>query len=140
MLRKGKGKVIPLQAQKVGRGLALLFHDRGTKRGRVVSSMPRPHFTPGKDLIPILHEAGWAPGPVWTGGNSRPHLDSIPDRPSSSQSLYRLSYRAHQCYVLPKNKMLDKHRDYSLSTVSMNIPRIYPPILLAVLFNVLTSS
>jgi len=35
----------------------------------VVSSTPRPLFTPGKDPIPIVQEAGWAPGPVWTGGN-----------------------------------------------------------------------
>jgi len=27
--------------------------------------MPRPHFTPGKDPVPIVQEAGWAPGPVW---------------------------------------------------------------------------
>ena len=47
----------------------------------------------GKDLVPILQEAGWAPGPDWTGGKSRPHRDSIPDRPAPSQSLYRLSYR-----------------------------------------------
>jgi hypothetical protein len=25
---------------------------------------------PGKDLVPIVQEAGWAPGPVWTGGKS----------------------------------------------------------------------
>jgi len=48
----------------------------------VVSSTPRPHFTPRKDPVPILQEAGWAPGPVWTGGKSRPHRDSIPDRPA----------------------------------------------------------
>ena len=48
---------------------------------------------PGKDLVPISQEGGWAPGPVWKGGESRPHRDSIPDRPA--QSLYRLSYRAH---------------------------------------------
>ena len=46
----------------------------------MVSSKPRPHFTPGKDPVPILQEAGWAPGLVWTGGKSRPHQDSIPDR------------------------------------------------------------
>ena len=46
----------------------------------MVSSTPRPHFTPGKDPVPILQEAGWAPRPVWTGGKSRPHWDSIPDR------------------------------------------------------------
>jgi len=85
----------PGVAQRVGRVIAVLFHNRGTRRGWVVSSTPRPHFTPGKDPAPILQEAGWAPGPVWTGGKSRPHRDSIPNRPARSQSLYRLSYRAH---------------------------------------------
>jgi len=59
--------------------------------------MPQPHFTPGKDPVPILQEAGWAPGPVWMGGKSRPHSDSILDRPARSQSLYRLTYLAHKC-------------------------------------------
>ena len=84
----------PGVAQRAGRGIALLFHDRGTRRGGVVSSTPRPHFTPGKDPVPIVQEAGWAPVPVWTDGKSRPHWDSIPDRLARSQSLYRLSYRA----------------------------------------------
>ena len=61
----------------------------------MVSSTPQPHFTPGKDPVPILQDAGWAPGPIWTGGKSRRHRDSIPDRPARSQSLYRLSYPAH---------------------------------------------
>jgi len=51
---------------------------------------------PGKDPVPILQEAGWTPGPVWTGRKSRPHRDLIPDCPARSQSLYRLSYPAHQ--------------------------------------------
>jgi len=83
----------PGVAQRVGRGIALLFHDRDTRRGWVVSSTPRPHFTPGKDPVPIVQEAGWATGPVWTGGKSRPQRDSIPNRPVRSQSLYRLNYR-----------------------------------------------
>jgi len=58
----------------------------------VVSSTPRPHFTPEKDPVPIVQEAGWATRPVWTGGKSRPHRDSISDRPARSQSLYQLSY------------------------------------------------
>ena len=61
----------------------------------MVSSTPQPHFTPEKDTVPILQEARWAPGPVWAGGKSRPHRDSIPDRPARSQSLYQLSYPAH---------------------------------------------
>ena len=74
----------PSVAQRVGRGIALLFHDRGTRRGWVVSSTPQPHFTPGKDPVPIAQEAGWAPGLVWTGGKSSPHRDSIPDHPAHS--------------------------------------------------------
>ena len=85
----------PGVTQSVGRDIALLFNDRGTRRGWVISSTPRPHLTPGKDLVTILQEAGWAPGPVWTGGKFRPHRHSIPNRPARSQSLYRLSYPTH---------------------------------------------
>ena len=53
------------------------------------------NLPPGKDPVPILQEAGWATGPVWAGGKSRPHCDSIPDCPARSQSLYRLCYPAH---------------------------------------------
>jgi len=56
------------------------------------------HFTPEKDPVPILHEAGCAPGPAWTGGISCSHRDSIPDRAARSQSLYRLSYPPHEWY------------------------------------------
>jgi len=52
----------PGVAQRVGRGIALIFHDRGTRRGWVVSSMPWLHFTPGKDPVPILQKAGWVQG------------------------------------------------------------------------------
>ena len=83
----------PSVAQRVGRGIVLVFHDRGTRRGWVVSSTPRPHFTLGKDPVPILQEAGWAPGPLRTGGKSRPQRDSIPDLSARSKLLYRLSYR-----------------------------------------------
>ena len=61
----------------------------------MVSSTLWPHFTPGKDLVSILQEVGWAPGPVLIVGKSPPHRDSIPDRRARSQSLYRLSYPAH---------------------------------------------
>jgi hypothetical protein len=41
--------------------------------------MPRPLSTPRKDPVPIVQEAGWAPGLVWTGSeNLAPHRDSIP--------------------------------------------------------------
>ena len=57
-------------------------------------STPRPgRFTPGKDPVPIVLEAGWAPWPAWTGVEN---LTSTgfrpPDRPARSESLYRLGY------------------------------------------------
>jgi hypothetical protein len=57
-------------------------------------SKPRPsHFTAGKDPVPILKEAGWAPRPVWTGvENLAPTGIRSPDHPARSES-YRLSYR-----------------------------------------------
>ena len=35
------------------------------------------------DLVPIVQEVGWEPGPVWTGAeNLAPHRDSIAGPPS----------------------------------------------------------
>jgi len=48
----------------------------------VVSST---YFTPGKDPVPIEQGAGWAPGPVWKGGKSRPTGIRYPDHPARSQ-------------------------------------------------------
>ena len=59
--------------------------------------MPWPHLTPGKDPVPIVQEAGWASGPVWTGAeNLAPAGSRSPDRPAHRQSLYRLRYPARQ--------------------------------------------
>jgi hypothetical protein len=58
-------------------------------RGEGASVMLRPLFTPGKDLVPIVQEAEWAPGLVWTGAeNLAPNGIRSPDRPAHSQSLY----------------------------------------------------
>jgi len=117
-LKVKRSRYRPGVAQRVGRGIALLFHDRGT------NSTPRPHFTPGKDPVPILQETGWAPGPAWTVGKSRPHRDSIPDRPAHSQSLYRLSYRAHtvQLSHRKEKKMLKRRTNYTPPSCMMANP------------------
>ena len=57
-------------AHRGSRGIALLFHNLGARRGWGVSVTPWPLFTPGKDSVPIVQEAGWAPGPVWTGAEN----------------------------------------------------------------------
>jgi len=84
----------PGVAQTVGRGIALLFLDRGNRRVNGQQHAPAalyPQERPGTHFT-----GGWVgPGPFWTGRKSRPHRDSIPDLPAGSQSLYRLNYPAH---------------------------------------------
>jgi predicted CoA-binding protein len=86
----------------------------------VVSGTPWPYFTHGKDPVPIVQEAGWAPGPVWMGGKSCPTGIRSPDRPAHSQSLYRLSYRAHSvCIVGP---LITEHvTNVSISKAERNV-------------------
>ena len=62
------------------------------EEGEGLASRPGRTLPPGRDPVPILQEAGWAPGPILTGGKSPLHRDSIPDRLARSQSLYQLSY------------------------------------------------
>ena len=66
-------------AQRVGTVIALLFYDRGTRRGWVFSSTPQPHSTPGKDPVLFLYRrlgglqgrSGRAENLVTTGIRSR---------------------------------------------------------------------
>jgi hypothetical protein len=51
---------------------------------------------PNPQRYATVQEAGWAPGPVWTGAKNVADTGiRSPDRPARRQSLYRLSYRAH---------------------------------------------
>ena len=75
----------------------------------MVNATPRPFFTPWKDPVPIVQEAGWAPGPVGTCAvNLAPHRDSIPG-PSSP---YRVDIPTtlsgpHVCEKAYQNKVTD---------------------------------
>jgi len=83
-------------AHRGNRVILLLFLDNGIRSGWGVSVTPRPLFTSGKGPVPILQEAGWAPGPVWTGADNLAAAGiRSPDRPARSHSLYRLRYPAH---------------------------------------------
>ena len=65
------------------------------ERGERSSVTPRPLFTPGKDPVPNVQGAEWAPEPVWTGAeNLAPTGIRTPDSPARSQSLNRLRYLA----------------------------------------------
>ena len=63
-----------------------------------------------------MQEAGWTPGPVWTGAENLAYTGiRSPDRPARSQSLYRLSYRG------PHSRIRVSHNLYS----SVNTVRIF---------------
>jgi hypothetical protein len=57
-------------ARTMSRGIALLFLNHGTRREWGASHTLRPLFAPGKDPVPVVQEAGWAPGAVWTGAEN----------------------------------------------------------------------
>ena len=60
---------------------------------RVGGQRLTPAALPPKNPVPIIQEAGWAPGPVWRGAeNLAPTGIRFPDRPARSESLYRLCY------------------------------------------------
>ena len=83
---KGKGKVQPRTGRESPEG-----EQRYSSTLSLTSVLERcgwstqrsGRFTPGKDPVPILQDAGWAPEPVWTGAeNLAHHRNSIPG-PSS---------------------------------------------------------
>ena len=86
----------PGLVQRLDTGLALLFHDRGTRRSEWSAARP------GRTLFrerPGTHFTGGCVGPrAGLDGqkNLVPHRGSIPVCPARSQSLYRLSYQAYR--------------------------------------------
>jgi hypothetical protein len=53
---------------------------------------PGPHFTPGKEPVPIVLEAGWAFDPVWRDAGSLVPSSRSQDRPVRSESLWEDKY------------------------------------------------
>jgi hypothetical protein len=54
------------------RGIALLCFQTSVLEECDRSASRPGRFIPGKDPVPILQEAGLAPGPVWTGADNLP--------------------------------------------------------------------
>jgi len=81
-------------AQRVGRGIALLFHDRGTRRG-VSGQQHAPAALYPRERPGTHSTGGWVGPRAGLDGrkiSSPPGFDPGPSTPS--QSLYRLSYPA----------------------------------------------
>jgi hypothetical protein len=101
--KKGKGHPTTGHQGPRGRVDIQLYSFSTSALGERWSALRSDRFTLGKDPVPTVQEAGWAPGPVWTCAKKlAPTGIRSPDRPARSQSLYRLSYPAHliKLYVL----------------------------------------
>jgi hypothetical protein len=67
--------------------------------GWVFNTTPRPPYPQERDLVPVVLDAGWAPGLAptgiigWTLGPGKLAVNGIPAR---SKLLYRLSYPSPQ--------------------------------------------
>jgi len=72
----------------------------------MVNATPHPLYPRERDPLPILYEVGWAPGTVRTGAeNLAPTGIRSPDRPASSDLLYRLLCPSSKSHVISR-KML----------------------------------
>ena len=61
------------------------------------ASRPGRSLPPGRDPVPIVEKALWAPGPVWTGAEDLASTGiQSPDPPVRNQSLNRLRYPTHK--------------------------------------------
>jgi len=73
-------------------GIVLLTFNVGAVWAWIVNATPWPLYTRETGRVPIVQEAGWAPGPVWTGVRKRKFLAHAlvrtPNRPARSESLY----------------------------------------------------
>jgi len=91
----------PGVAQRLGRGIALLFHDRGTRSG-VSGQQHAPAALYPRERPCTRFTGGWVGPRVGLDRrkiSSPPEFDPGPSSPVA-QSLYRLSYRAHISYEL----------------------------------------
>ena len=71
--KKGKGKVHPRTGHEGPEGGQMYSSTLPSTSALVGGGWltPRPgRFTAGKDPVPIVQEAGWAPGAVWTGAEN----------------------------------------------------------------------
>jgi len=99
------GSVQAARPKGGSRGIAVLFLDRGTRRGEGSASRPGRSLLQGKIRYPLYRRLG---GPQARSGQVRkiwpPTGIRSPDRSSRSQSLYRLSYSARTLKTYQESK------------------------------------
>ena len=85
----------PVVAQRVGRSIALLFHERGTRRGEWSAARPGRTLPPVKTRYPLYRRLCGPQGRSGRAENLAPPGFNTRTVHPLAQSLYRLSYPAH---------------------------------------------
>jgi hypothetical protein len=118
-------------AHRVSRGIAILFHDHGTRKGWGFSVTPWPLFTPGNDPVTVIQEAGWAPGPVWTRAENLAHTGFDPRtvQPVASHYTDWATRRSHSVVSINGSEKFLRFPQYCSSYLTP------PPCLLSSLFD-----
>jgi len=88
-------------AQRVGRGIALLFHDRTQEGDEWSAACPGHTLPPGKTRYPFYRRLGGPRG--WSGQAENLVPTGIRSQTIQpiAQSLYQLNYPAHNKILLP---------------------------------------
>ena len=68
--------------------------------GEWSAARPGRTLTPGKDPVPMLHEAGWDPGPGWTGAEN-----PIPTGIRSQTEYFQYNTLNSPNYLIVPNKL-----------------------------------
>ena len=112
-------------AHRGSRGIALPFHDHGTRRGEGSASRPGRPLPPGKNRYPLCRRLG---EPQGRSGQVRkispPTGIRFPARPARSQSLYPLSYPAHPTCNRVGKKTLESSKWFIVTYASELTGRI----------------
>ena len=83
-------------------------------------------FTPRKDPVPIVQEAGWATESAWRGAENLPPTGiRFPDRPASSKSLYRLSNPGQLVYVRTHKYMVTRCYGSQYMVIFLGVSTMY---------------
>jgi hypothetical protein len=86
-IRQREPRNRPRRTHTVSGGISQLFLNLGTRRGVCGQHHAPVAFTPGKDPVPLVQEAGWATEPVWIDAENLAPLgfDPRPFKPVASR-------------------------------------------------------
>jgi hypothetical protein len=85
-----------MKAQRESRGKLYSLFNLDARWGWVVNARPRPLYSRERDLVPILQEAGWVPGLVWTRAeNLAPTEIRSLYCPAHSESILKCHIKIH---------------------------------------------